>query len=58
MLQGENLKRGGQCAKAGGARKEAVILQKRLVLPMANGQPKGKPGSIQTSQPASVCRLL
>lgn len=41
-----------------GARKEAVTLQRRLGLGKAYGQPKGKPGSIRSSQPASVCHPL
>ena len=44
MLQGENLERGGRCAKAPGARKEAVTLQRRLVLRLVDVTTKREPG--------------
>lgn len=44
MFQGENLERGGRCAKAQGAEKEAVTLQRRLVLGLVDVTTKREPG--------------
>lgn len=44
MFQGENLERGGRCAKAQGAGKESVTLQRRLVLGLVDVTTKREPG--------------